>query len=299
MKITNRKGLPEAIVRAVENDPYSKGECDYSISELLQPPRALFLKRKHYNEIEEDASERIWSLFGQAVHHIAERANKKDIAERRLYWIVSGKRISGGQDLLGTGLDHGTLTDYKVSTVSKFSFSDFTDWENQLNCYAQLLRWHKETVNKIEIVAFTRDHRPKEAEASEKNNRPYPEKAFKIELPIWPENKTIQFITERIRLHERAKMELPECTFEERWASPDTWAIKRKGQKNAVSGHSNYASYYSARTSLNLFKEQGEDNGLYIEHRPGVSRRCEKYCSSHPFCDQFKRIQELGTAPRS
>ena len=37
--ITNVLNLPEAIVRAVTRDTYSKGQAEFSVTELLLPPR--------------------------------------------------------------------------------------------------------------------------------------------------------------------------------------------------------------------------------------------------------------------
>lgn len=289
MRITNKYNLPDAIVRAVKNDGYSKGDSDYSVSDLITPPRVLALKRKHRDELEEDASDRVWSLFGQAVHHIAERANVEDIAEKRWDHIVLGKKVSGGLDNLKLKLSEGTLSDYKVSTVSKFSFSDFKDWEEQLNCYAQLLRWNRILVKRIEVVGFTRDHRPREAESARLLNKPYPQKAFTKELPLWDESKAIGFINERVSKHEQAKQQLPKCSAQDRWARADTFAVKKYGQKNAVSGHSNYASEETAKKVIDAL---GKNH--YLEHRLGRNIRCENYCAASKFCEQFK---ELSKAP--
>ena len=41
--ITNNKGFPLALVKAVENDSYSKGRADRSVTGLLAPPRQAAL----------------------------------------------------------------------------------------------------------------------------------------------------------------------------------------------------------------------------------------------------------------
>lgn len=287
MRITNKFGLPDAIVRAVKNDGYTKGDADYSVSDLITPPRVLALRREYWDDLEEDASDRVWSLFGQAVHHIADRANLEDIAERRLYWTILGKTISGQMD--NYKRKTGVLSDYKTATVSKFSFGDFKDWEEQQNIYAQLLRWHDDPINRIEIIALVRDHRPREAEQAAKNNKSYPQKSLKIELPLWPEVRAIAFIKERITLHERAKKILPECSPQERWASASAWAIRKYGQKNAVNGYANIASEETAKKALETLGK-----GHYIEHRPGRNRRCEGgYCIAARFCSQFKSLSSV------
>lgn len=280
MRITNREGLPDAIVRAVENDPYSKGDADYSVSDLISPPRKLLLTKKHWNDIEEDVSERIWALFGQAVHHIAERANKKDIVERRLFHTVLGKKISGAMDHYA--LECGTLTDYKTASVFKFTFKDFKDWEEQQNCYAQLLRWNGEKITKLQIIGFVKDWRTKENRTAELKGEYYPKKAELVALPLWPEPRAIEFIEGRIKAHEAAKNALPECSPEERWARPSIWAVKRVGGLKAIPGGVFALEDFANKKLM----EMGP--GYEVEHRPGVNGRCENYCSASKFCTQYQ-----------
>jgi hypothetical protein len=45
--LTNKHGLPEAIVRAVMNDPYDRGNCDFTVTQLLQPPQLARLTREN------------------------------------------------------------------------------------------------------------------------------------------------------------------------------------------------------------------------------------------------------------
>ena len=87
MNLTNKMNLPLAIKRAVENDPYDPSGSDISTTRLIAPPLIRYLEIKHKDEIEEDVSDRIWSLIGQSVHHIIERAEtEKDLSEIRLFY---------------------------------------------------------------------------------------------------------------------------------------------------------------------------------------------------------------------
>ena len=82
MKYTNASNLPEAIVRAVSNDPYDSSGSDISTTKLIAPPRIRVLQKRNWNSLEEDVSNRIWSLLGQSIHHIIERAKtRKEISE--------------------------------------------------------------------------------------------------------------------------------------------------------------------------------------------------------------------------
>lgn len=79
--LTNKKNLSEAIVRALGRDWYSgTGEKrDYSVTELLNPPKIIHLMKRHKDELEEDVSEKIFMLMGSAMHAILERANEHNV----------------------------------------------------------------------------------------------------------------------------------------------------------------------------------------------------------------------------
>lgn len=79
--LTNRKNLNEAIVRAVSQNWYGGAgeERDYSVTQLLTPPKIFHLLKRHKNEVEEDVSEKMFMLMGSAMHAILERANEHDV----------------------------------------------------------------------------------------------------------------------------------------------------------------------------------------------------------------------------
>jgi len=85
MKITNKHGLPEVFVNLLTRSPYSKGKAHLSATELLSSPRIVQLKKRHFDDIEEDVSDRIFALFGTAMHSILEDGKTSNaIVEQRL-----------------------------------------------------------------------------------------------------------------------------------------------------------------------------------------------------------------------
>ena len=74
MKITNISNLPKVIERAVINDPYDSSGSNISTTRLIAPPRIRVLEMRNWDLIEDDVSNRIFSLLGQSVHHILERS---------------------------------------------------------------------------------------------------------------------------------------------------------------------------------------------------------------------------------
>lgn len=113
MKLVNRSGLPEAIVKALENDRYSKGEADYSTTELSVPSRIVALKKQYDNEIEEDVSDRVYALLGSLGHALLERSGTADMIEKRLFCSIAGHTLSGCLDII----DGTTIEDFKFCSV--------------------------------------------------------------------------------------------------------------------------------------------------------------------------------------
>lgn len=265
--ITNKHGLPEALVRAVQNDPYTGGG-DISVTKLIDSPQRRQLLLAHGSAVEEDVSERIWSLLGQAVHHILERAGTDTMVEERLFAEVEGWKLSGQFDRLHLGSK--TLSDYKVTTTYKAKGDD--NWTRQLNVLRWLAFQNGFIVDHLEIVAIFRDFRKSEAE----RNPDYPQQAVKvIPVSVWPLEEAEAYVRERIVMHQTAQvgMGASRCTDEERWYSGDKWALVKPGGKRA----------------LKVLDEQPEvvPDGLILEHRPGVYRRCETYCEVAPWCPQW------------
>jgi len=216
VKFTNKLGLPDAIVRAVKNDKYSKGDADYSATQLLKPPRAVVLEREHWEHLEQDVSDRVWSMFGQAFHVVAERANHEDVAERRLSITINGVKVSGGMDLFQEG--SGTYVDYKTTNMWALKNSGPKEWERQFNIYAAILRANGIEVKKAKAMILIKDWRSYELRQAKERGKPYPESSIlMMDIPLWEPEKALNFLKTRIALHEAAKKILPDCDEEERW----------------------------------------------------------------------------------
>jgi histone H3/H4 len=285
VKITNKSNLPQAIFDAVRNDPYSSGDADASVTELLSPPRQAALKRANRERIEEDASDRIYSLLGQLIHTLLERANKTAIAERRLSITVEGWKVSGAMDAL---YEHGLLQDYKFVTAYKFKDGVAPEeYEQQMNIYAAILRANGERVTALEIVGILRDWSKLEAQ----RDPSYPQSQVVVmPVPLWPEEKATAFLRERVILHKQARASLPICTAAERWARPDRYAVMKPG---AARADRVYDSKEEAEAHV------AQKKGLIVEHRLGENIRCQAYCSVAKFCTQFEAITDVLKAKRA
>lgn len=277
MNLTNLHGLPEALVRAVTNDPYTGGG-DISVTKLIDSPQVRMLRKEYGESVVEDVSDRIWSLLGQSVHTILERAGNEtsDVQEERLFADVDGWKLSGQFDRMDL---HGkTMDDYKVTSTYKVT-GDHKDWERQLNCLRWLAIQNGYEVDHLRIVAILRDW----SRAKGLRDPDYPKQAVVVvPIEVWPLEETYQYIRNRISLHQAAEAgTIVECTDEERWFSGNKYAHMKKGAKRAI-------KLYEQREQI----PDPLPDGTYVEERPGTYRRCEEYCEVAPFCEQHRSSRE-------
>lgn len=271
MRLTNKHGLPATVVAAVERDPYTGGG-DISATRLIDAPQVVHLAKRHADKLEVDVSDRIWSLLGQSVHTILERAGLRQegmVAETRLYADVLGWKISGQYDVLD--LDRKCLVDYKVTTVWKKDGTD--NWVRQLNVLRWLAHQNGETVESAEVVAIFRDWRKAEAERS----ADYPRAPMQvIPVPLWTLEEAEDYVYERVAAHQAvARGVAVPCSDEERWKEADKWALIKPGASRAlqVLDHEPAASVVP--------------HGYVVQHRPGQYKRCALYCDVSSFCPQW------------
>ena len=281
MKITNKHRVPETLVALASREYYTKGAAQYSVTELLSPPRIRRLREQFHEKVEQDVTDMLWSMLGSALHVVMERGQTEGhITEERLFKEMDGVTISGQIDLQHERDGGVVITDYKFTSAWAV-MADKPEWEEQLNVY----RWLVETVkgNRVDalnICALIRDF------SRHDNREGYPAAPIQmISIPMWDLDKTEAFVRRRLDAHRDAKVAhefgdaLPECTPEERWQSETVYAVKREGRK----------------TAIRVFKDRDEANQLaekekgYVETRPGEPKRCTgNYCGVADWCSQYQ-----------
>ena len=99
---TDKYNLPSGVSAAIRkiSSAYSKGDSDISITGLIDSPQIKILKEQYNDQIEEDLSERFWSVLGTSVHHIIEHSDTTEytIKEKSFYGECNGWKISGAID---------------------------------------------------------------------------------------------------------------------------------------------------------------------------------------------------------
>ncbi len=318
MKITNKQHLPEAIVWAVTHDRYDGGHGDISITTLIAPAQIRKLREMYQDELVEDATDRIWSMLGSAIHYVIENAAetmKKEgiwddddcIIEKRFYHDFNGVKISGQIDLY----ERGTLTDFKLTSVYAIKSAIYTDekkeWDAQINLQRWLLEHNGIEVPRQYIVAIARDW----TRSFSLRDRDYPPRACMIEIPRWSEEQIESYVQSRLNAHFSEYTQL--CTPEECWETPTKYALMKVGRKSAVRvmDTEDFIWGYAIENDLADLRipesaTKGSEieakyelkKGYSIETRPGERKRCQDYCDVAPFCDQYKQWQEENAANR-
>lgn len=289
MKLTNKHGIPDIFINVLERPTYTKGKANLSVTQLINSPKIVALTQKFEDELEQDVSDMVWSIFGSAVHKVLEHGKSgHDIVEQRIHTEIDGWKISGAIDLQIIHADGSiSIRDYK--TTSAWSvMNDKIEWEHQLNIYAWLVeREKKSPIKDLGIVAIIRDWSRRDAATREG----YPPSPIKeIPITLWTYEQREEFVLHRIAQHSACEFaietddEMPHCTPEEMWEKPTTWAVKKKGAVRAKAVYTREEDAQIALTSL------GKD--YEIEVRPGSRTRCESYCPVSNYCQQWRDYQE-------
>jgi hypothetical protein len=289
MKLTNIHSLPETIINVIKRPTYSKGKANMSVTELLNSPRIVQLKRKHWDDLTEDASDMVWSIFGTAIHGVLEHGKGDDhIVEERIHVEMDGMRISGAIDLQERTPEGVIVSDYKTTSAWAV-MNEKQDWHNQLNSYAYLVEAAKKLpVCKLQIVAIVRDWSRRDAA-----REGYPKAPIVvIDIPLWTFEEREAYIRSRISLHGDALFEMetggemPECTPEETWEKPTSYALKKDGNLRAKSVHE---TREAAETALADAKEKAKKGEKFlIEVREGDRTRCSSFCQVAGMCSQYQ-----------
>jgi hypothetical protein len=290
MIFTNKYNLPKTVYDVLAADGYKAGKDNYSATSLLKSPRQLQLYKRNYDKIQEDVSDRVWSLLGQAAHNVLEKhGDDSSLTEERLYVNIGDKVLSGQVD----HYHDGVITDYKVTSVwTIMKQSKIEDWTKQLNTYAFIFKRNRYTVNRLQIIAILRDW--SETEKLRYSN--YPESPIvAVPITLWEDVVQEAYITDRIELHNSAEklpsVGLPPCTPEEMWQTPNVYAVMKEGRKSALKL---FESEEDAKQfSANVSDEAG--NHIYIQTRLGTCRNCERYCPVSNFCSQWSVIKDAQT----
>jgi len=330
MKVDNQKNLPKLLYQALaDNRPPVEGEIH--VTTLIGPAMIDYLRRKHWDELEDDASNRLFALLGTGLHAaiandgrlqqakgiISEIIDSWDKIDRDVQLsillellqsidcsnqsgIESNLRIklSSKWTLVGTD-DHydemaAKIMDWKITSVWSVLYADH-NWEDQLNVYAYMRRKLGYEVEELSVWALLRDWQKSKAMYS--GDPTYPAIPFvEIKLPLWSIEAQEEYIYDRLLEFDG---EPKPCTPLEKWETPTVYKVMKKGRKSAL-----IATVWRDGEKCNLLTEadalyaaqkKGETvdgTKIYIQKFKGESKRCDLYCVVNSFCKQYQESKD-------
>lgn len=321
--ITNTHGLPAFWVAACERAiGVRKIDAAYSVTDLIRPVHQSILIRAYGEECSEDASLFANRLMGTGLHAILEQAGNTThgvIAEKRLSGVFGGVVVSGATDQFSSSDDSdetlvhaGTVWDVKTcraSAVTQFNEGrSKSDWECQVNAYAELWRRYGIGVDAVKILAVMKDWSWRDA--GRKPGYPQAQVAV-LELPLWPSSKVVQWIENRVTAHEIARKHYEQsgaipapCSPEERWSAPESWAVhssqngERSARAHRVFEHGDYenpaaAAIEEADEMNSKQRALAPSKRKHYEpvHRPGEDVRCRPlFCRVAQKCSYYQQF---------
>lgn len=302
MPLSNKLNLPQPIVEAVKRETYDPGHGDFSATGIIAPPKIKVLEARHKEEIWEDVSDKLYSMYGQITHLILERSGVKltnYMVEKRHYAQYGQWLVSAQLDCMFLG--DGVLSDYKFTTAYSAQTNGDgkaeikNEWYAQLNIQADILRRNPQLglppIQKLQIVAILRDWQASKAAQDDR----YPQSQIVvIPIPMADPRNVETYILNRCKLHQDAKDQpiddlILECTKEERWEDETKYAAMKIGGKRATKVFDTRAEYDQWLT------QQKDADKFEAVERPGFARRCmgmagKVYCPARNFCHHYRGL---------
>ncbi len=271
MKITNKHNLPEPIYRAVSHVWIPQNDR-LSVSQMIQPPLIKYLTMKHWDSLEDDASNRLWALLGQGFHYVLEKYTQGEyLAEEKLKIHVYGMEVRGRPDLYYSQ----TIEDYKVVSTFAFSLGEKIEWERQLNVYAFMMRFHGFKVSRLRVNAILRDWMAAKAFSPE-----YPPIPFQsMDIEVWPPDKATKYVQERVQLFQ-THPQFP-CSGTDQWKREGKFAVTKEGNKRALRL---WDTEEQVQKYLKEYHAQYPKVKLIVTRRDSRYIRCESYCIARNVC---------------
>ena len=286
MKVTNKLNLPAAFVNAVSVRRHNEPGC-FSATTLNKGCKEIILSDRHFDEIEVDAADQVWAVWGTAVHAVLEKQPDNNFHEESFKVPVGNGFVTGQVD--SYDMENATIYDWKTASVWKVQFADFDDWRRQGMTYAWLLKQSGLDVKKCVFIALLKDHSKSKA----KKDPSYPqEPVYRYEFEVTDEElqqteaRIIAKVAEIENAYKLGDDDIEPCSAEERWADDEKWAVMKNGRKTAIK------LFDISADADAMAGEMG--NAYYVEHRPAISRKCGDYCACKEFCNFYKNMRHDG-----
>lgn len=270
---------------------------DYSVTELIKPPQVVQLEHRYKEELnrlpitEKDVRGALKAFVGTAVHEKLQKVlwgftsahpNNNYLVERKLWDKILDRKIVGKFDCWL----NSALYDWKTTSVWKRIFSQFDEFEQQLNIYAYLLKTSGVPVNILYVILWYTDWEKYKAGVQKDYPRDPVEQLMVDKLWTLAEQKDYieMCVRKQIVNEDRLDEDLDPCLESEMWERPSKFAVTYPNAKKAVRvlDTMDEADEYIAE-SPNKDKDK-----WFVEHRPGERIRCEQFCRVNGYCCQYR-----------
>ncbi|KKM16850.1 hypothetical protein LCGC14_1681690 [marine sediment metagenome] len=292
MRVTNITEAPKPFLWATENSSWPPNADRLYVTQLFAPPMMRRLMINHYDEIENDVIDYYYRILGTAVHSVIEQAAKDRIG------ISTEVRVAMPKEWFGiqiTGridwIDYidSILADIKTASAAIAGRGVKDDWVYQGNIYRYMLyRIHGWKAENLRIYPLYRDWSGAKA-GHDHPISPYGD----IELPIWSIKDTHKFIEKCVADHMAKKVRF--CSDEERWKTPDCYAVKKKGAAKAVAATTlidgERVPIPTKELATKIMNSKKNAKELSVEFRPGGCRRCNSYCDVREVCKRVNAAE--------
>lgn len=284
---TNKHNLPAEVVAAITKDRYTRDDeapSDFTASSLVAPIQITTLTKRHPNNLRVmDLVDEFWAFLGSIAHTVLEESWHESMGskvEERLYMALNHKTISGKMDCYHNSM----IRDYKSTKVYKIMRADYTDWEIQLNIYAEICRENGWPVEELKIIALLFDW--KEGETYKQGYPKAPILTIPIrlwepaEIKAWMAKRTAALV-EAANLNDVELSERYPCSEHERWADFRDWALIKPDADRA------YRTFETEEEARAFMAEKNTGSTYELVRRCDPPKRCMKWCKAAPVCQQW------------
>jgi len=288
MILTNVHKIPNQvylkILSDLNKDPYLNIAVGTRIrvTELLKAPLPVSLFRENFknNALIIDASDKLQTLFGTAVHSILEGEDTDEVKYEYKVVAVFDVANIGHVSVLGTideyWPDKNMIIDNKTALVSSINHPIDSDYEKQVNIYAYLLGLWDKQIPILKIRYLLKDWTKA---AASRQPYDYPQSMIiERECPVMGKNDVEDLIKSRLIDHflspDRA------CTDQERnFFNEKPYSVMGANKSRAVR---NFATAYEAQEFI---MESGKPYTVVFK---GDDMNCRVYCDSRSVCQYAK-----------
>lgn len=272
---TNKHNLPERVLAVIDglNPPRPRPKKDIiHVTDLLLPAYAWNLYREKWDDVVEDYSDWLISCQGDALHEAYKKylEPKGYLCEKALGKTISGVKLVGHLDVYNEELK--TLVDLKQTSVWGPSYK-VMDYTKQTNCYAYLMESRNFPVEKIYIDIWYRNWQLKQSTWS----KDYPKIPYeRMEIEVWPLDKTEQFIKDQIEYLTMCK---DLCSREDKWQKYAVMKNANKTSSRNCDTEQEALSWIKKAQQLDIKKKRDK---YRVVDTPPLS--CLHYCKARSVC---------------